>query len=129
MGETTDTEDSGVFASGARVLKTLCELAENRIELFLVELQEERARSFDALLLAVAGGVCALMAMVLVTLTVVVIFWETHRVLVLTGFSIFYAGAAAAAFWAFRSRVHRGAAFSETLEQIKKDRACFDEPS
>ena len=54
----------GLFASLKRLLKTIAAIAENRLELFLVEWQEERLRSFEVLLLA--GLVLILSAMVII---------------------------------------------------------------
>jgi uncharacterized membrane protein YqjE len=125
MAETPHAE-GGLRATIARMLKLLRDGVENRVELFLIEWQEERLRLFSALLLALSAALCALMTLVLATLTVVVIFWHTHRVLALALLTLAYAGAAAAAFAALRSRLRRWQAFSATLDQIKKDRACFD---
>jgi uncharacterized membrane protein YqjE len=112
-----------------RMLKTLHDVVENRVELFLVELREERLRLMELLLLLVIGAVCALMALLMITFGIVVLFWETHRVLVLTLIILTYAGAAAVAFGALRSRLRRWRAFAATLDQIKKDEACFKEKS
>jgi uncharacterized membrane protein YqjE len=128
MDDTPPTE-GGIFPTFTRLFKTVRDVAENRMELFLLELKEERARLFDALLLAAVGIVCALMTLILVTFTVVVAFWETHRLLVLVVASAAYAGAALAAFTTLRARLQRWRAFSATLEQIKKDRACFEKPN
>jgi uncharacterized membrane protein YqjE len=125
MSEPSQSE-GGVLSSVTRLLKTLGNLVENRIELFLVESQEERVRLIEVLLLAVAGGVAALVTLLLITLTVVVIFWDTHRVLVLVLFSLAYAAAAAVAFCKLRTRLQRWRAFTATLEQIKKDRAWLE---
>ena len=125
MSETPQTED-GLLAPVTRLLKTLVNLLENRLELFLVEVQEERVRLVEVLLLAAMGGLAALMTLILITLTVVVIFWENHRVLVLVLFTLAYATTAAVAFWTLRSRLNRWRAFTATLEQIKKDRAWLD---
>ena len=46
-----DESRVGVFASLRRLLKTVVAIAQNRLELLLVEMQEERWRFFDALLL------------------------------------------------------------------------------
>ena len=119
----------GVFSTLTRMLRTLRDAVENRVELFLVEWWEERVRLLDALVLLLAGTVCALMALLVATLAVVVIFWDTHRALVLILIILAYAGAAGAAFALLRSRVRRWRAFAATLEQIKKDRACFKETS
>jgi uncharacterized membrane protein YqjE len=125
MSETPQSED-GLLAPVTRLLKTLVNLLENRLELFLVEVQEERVRLVEALLLAVAGGVAALMTLILITLTVVVIFWDSHRVLVLVLFSLAYATATAVAFRKLRARLNRWQAFTASLHQIKKDRAWLE---
>jgi uncharacterized membrane protein YqjE len=109
------------------MFKTLGEMVGNRAELLLVELQEERVRLLDALLLLMAGGVCGLMALIMATLTVVVIFWDTHRMLVLTLFILLYLCVAGTAFGLLHSRLRRWRAFAATLDQIKKDQSCFKE--
>ena len=125
MAETPHA-DGGLRGGITRLLGALRDAVENRVELLLVEWQEERLRLFAALLLALSGALCALMALLLATLTVVVIFWHTHRVPALVLLTLAYAGGAATAFGALRARLRRWRAFSETLDQIKKDRACFD---
>jgi uncharacterized membrane protein YqjE len=125
MAATPPTEEGGLFSTATRLFKTVCDAVENRLELFLIELKEERLKLFAVLLLAAAGVVCLLMTLVMVTLTVVVIFWDTHRLLVLSLATAAYAGMAVAAFIALRVRLQRWQAFSATLDQIKKDRSCF----
>lgn len=125
--DNTPHDEGGILATLTRLLKTLRDVAENRIELFLVEWREERLRLLDALLLLLVGTVCSLMALFMVTLAIVVMFWDTHRTLVLTLIILAYTGGAAAAFGALRSRMRRWRAFAATLEQIKKDQTCFKE--
>lgn len=105
------------------------DVAENRVELFLIECKEERARLFGAILLAAAGTAFAFMALLLLTFLVVAVFWETHRLLTLVLLAVAYAVAALAVFFMLRSRLQRWCAFSATLEQIKKDRSCFEKPN
>jgi uncharacterized membrane protein YqjE len=125
MTDETSHAEGGLLPAITRLLETLRDVVENRVELIFVEWQEERLRLFDALLLALVGAVCALMALILFTVTIVVVFWETHRVMVLVLLTLAYAGAAAAAFGVLRSRLRRWQAFSATVDQLKKDRACF----
>jgi len=127
--ENSPQSAGGIWAAVTRMVKTLRDAAENRIELFLVEWQEERLRLLDALWLMMVGTICALMALLMITLAIVVIFWDTHRVLVLALLTLAYAGAAAVAFTRLHSRLRRWRAFAATLEQIKKDKACFKEKS
>lgn len=128
MDETPPTE-GGLWSSFARVFQTLRETVENRLELFLTELKEEHIRLFDALLLFSVAVACALMALGMLTLTVVVIFWDTHRLLALALVSVAYAVTATVAFLKLRSRLHRWEPFSTTLGEIKKDAGCFKKPN
>jgi uncharacterized membrane protein YqjE len=65
------------------------------------------------------------MALALLTLTVVVIFWE-HRVLVLGLLTVAYAAGAAWSFWKLRRRLDEWESFPATLEEFKKDQACLE---
>jgi uncharacterized membrane protein YqjE len=125
----TPPTEGGLLATVTRMLQTLRGLAASRLELFLVELKEDRARMFGALLLLAAGVVCALMTLLLITFTIIVVFWDTHRVLVLTVVTIFYAVTSTMAFVSLRSRVQRWQAYPATLEEFKKDYACFKKPN
>ena len=114
-----------MLGSVTRMFQSLFDLAENRVELFLIESKEQRARMFGALLLAATAIVFAFMTLAMVTLIVLVIFWDTHRLLVLTVLTAGYAVPATVAFVRLRSVLHRWQAYSATLEEFKKDRACF----
>lgn len=121
-------DSGGLLATGRRILRLLGSLAHSRLDLLLVELKEERIRVLDALLLVVAGVVCAVMALVLFTFTLVVIFWE-HSVLVLVLLTLIYGVGATAAFLTVWDRLRHWNSFSATLEQFKKDRACLEKPN
>jgi uncharacterized membrane protein YqjE len=121
-------EADGLLATGKRILRSVGDLVQSRLELFLLELKEERIRLLDALLLVAACGVCALMTLALLTFTLVVIFWE-YRVLVLVGLTLAYGAGAVASFWTLRNRLRAWQSFAATLDQIKKDRACLQKPN
>jgi uncharacterized membrane protein YqjE len=123
--DNTPQVEGGLLPTLRRLLKTLRDVAENRVALFLVEWREERLQLLEALLLLMIGTVCALRALLTVTFAIVVIFWDTHRTLALALIILAYAGGAAAAFGRLRSRMRRWQAFAATLDQIKKDQACF----
>src|SRR5262249_57511590 len=88
--ETSSDSNQSLFGSVKRLLHTALAGVENRIELFLVELREERFRVIQAFLLACAAAMLGFMAVLMITVTVVVIFWNSARVPVLIGFSSFY---------------------------------------
>lgn len=106
-------------------MRTVCDLAQTRLELLLVEMQEERIRVVDALLLLAIGMVCAAMALVLLTFAVVLIFWE-HRVLALVLLTLLYGALATGAFCILRKRLADWNSFAASLNELKKDRECLD---
>jgi uncharacterized membrane protein YqjE len=122
-----DEGHPGLLDALKRFTRTAAALAQNRLELFLVEWQEERARLFGMLLLAAAGVVCGLMALIVLTFTLVVVFWDQHAIAVLACLGVAYAAGAALAFLELNSRLGRSDAFSGTLAEFKKDRAWLDE--
>lgn len=118
--------EGGLLATAQRVFRTLRNLLENRVELFLLELKEERLRLFKTLLLYAVGVACTGMALLLFSLTLVVAFWEEHRLLVLVLLTLVHAAGATLAFWLVRRRLQRWQAFSASIEQLRKDRECFE---
>lgn len=100
-------------------------LAANRIELFLVEVREERVRFFDTLLLTAVCVVCAVMALGMMTLLLLVLFWDTHRLLVVTLMTGAYAVTAVVVYVKLHFRLQRWKSFAATINEFKKDSACF----
>jgi len=126
---TTTESGPGLFSSVKRLLNTALAGMENRIELFLVELREERFRVFEVLGLGIAAAVLGFMALLTITVTVVVIFWDTARVPVLVALSVVYSVAATGVFYWLKVRLRDWSSFSATLTELKKDRACLEEES
>jgi uncharacterized membrane protein YqjE len=124
-----DESRVGVFASLRRLLKTVVAIAQNRLELLLVEMQEERWRFFDALLLTGAVLILAAMTLMLVTLTVVVVCLKANRLDLLVALMVLFLAATIVGFWRLRLRLKNWAPFSATLAELKKDKACLDEKS
>src|SRR5882672_5418455 len=125
-----DTESSpGLFSSVKRLLSTALAGVENRFELFLVELREERFRVFDVLLLGCAAAVLGFMALLTVTVTLVVMFWDSARMAVLVILSVCYLLATLGILWRLRIRLRNWSSFSATLDELKKDRSCLEEKS
>jgi uncharacterized membrane protein YqjE len=125
MSEGAETKSS-VWASLKRILDTLLATVQNRVELFAVELQEEKCRLIEALLCAVAVVVCGLMTLTLLTFTIVVLFWENARLPALAALIVLYLVGTALAWRALHSRLKNKNAFSGTIEELKKDRSCLE---
>jgi uncharacterized membrane protein YqjE len=124
--EESGERQEGLFASSKRLAGVLFAVAQNRLELFLVECQEERLRLFEALLLSVAIAALGTMTLGVMTLTVLVIFWEDHRVAALVCVGLLYLLATVAACWRLRHCLRNWPAFAATLAELKKDKAWLE---
>jgi uncharacterized membrane protein YqjE len=126
MAEPSESQP-GLFKSLARLLKTVLAIGQNRLELLLVELQEERWRFFDALLLA--GVVLILMLTTLLTATVTIAFLcvRADRLDLLVALILLYLAGTIISLWRLRIQLKKWVPFSATLGELKKDKACLDE--
>jgi uncharacterized membrane protein YqjE len=97
-------------------------LVRTRVELAVVELQEEGERRKEMLLLAAVGGVFLALAALLFALFVVVACWETHRVAAAGGMTVLYLAIGAYAFVRLRKRAAESPPpFEATLAELRKD--------
>jgi uncharacterized membrane protein YqjE len=117
----------GVVASSRRLWRTILAMAENRIELLLVELEEERRRAVQALLMGVALGALGLMTLLVATFSLVFVVSEEDRAGVLLVLSACYALATAAAYWRLHRLLGNWSAFSASLAEFRKDKAWMQE--
>jgi uncharacterized membrane protein YqjE len=117
----------GVFESLGRLLKTVIVIAHNRLELLLVEVQEERWRFFNALLLAGVVLILALMTLMAATITIVVVCVKADRLDLVVALVLVYLAATIFSLWRLHSRLKNWVPFSATLAEIKKDKTCLDE--
>jgi uncharacterized membrane protein YqjE len=72
---------SGLFQSMTRVFATLVALAQTRLELLTTELQEEVQRVAGVVVWALVALMAAMIGLLLGGLTIVFVYWDTHRVL------------------------------------------------
>ena len=110
-----------------RFARRLLAMGENRFELLMVEVQEERERLLRAILLALGVATFGLLAGVALTGTIVVLLWEVSRtaaLLLLTGLY----GAAAVSFYLRLMRLLRDwQNLPATRDQLRKDRQCLED--
>jgi uncharacterized membrane protein YqjE len=99
---------------------------QDRIELFSVELQEEKFRLIQIFIWISAVVFTGMMAIMFASLTLVYLFWDSARLAVLGGLAVFYTAALVMIVIAFRRYVARlPKPLVATLEEIKEDRACI----
>ena len=119
-------ESPGVFSSVRRLCDLTVAAAYNRVELFSVELQEEKERLVRVLTLGAALVIVVNMAVIMVTLTVVYLAGEAARGPVLIGLTLLYLLAAVVGYFNLRKELRAaGRPFEDTLGEIKKDSECL----
>jgi uncharacterized membrane protein YqjE len=120
--EAGEPRSPGLLDSAARFARTAVGLARTRLEILATEVEEERIRVTQLALLVAAIVFCLQVALVLAVVLVVVLLWDSHRVLTLGLLgALFLIGAvAAAARLRFLLRT-RPRIFASTIAELSKD--------
>ena len=109
-----------------RFARRLLTIVENRLELLMVEVQEERERLLHAILLALGVAAFGLLAGVALTGAIVVLLWAYSPVAVLLTLTGLY-GAAGVCLYRQLTRLLRDwQNLPATLDQLRKDRAGLE---
>jgi uncharacterized membrane protein YqjE len=112
----------GLLDSLRSLAQTFVALLQTRLEIVASEIDEGRTRLARIAVLAALAAFCLGLAVVLLVFFLVVLFWDTNRLLaigVLTG--VFTAGAIAAGLALRLEIVRRPKFLSATLEELRKD--------
>lgn len=124
--ETPPRSPTGFIAALHTLGESLIASVQDRVELFSVELQEERVRLVQTFLWISAAVCTGMLAISFASLAVVVLFWQDARFGVLVGLAAFYAAALLLIVLAFRRHLSRlPKPFAATLEEFGADRACI----
>ncbi|MGC2165611.1 MAG: phage holin family protein [Gallionella sp.] len=120
-------ENPGLIGSIRRLASTLVSIVATRLELLGNELQEERLRLSQMLLYFFVAIICFAMAALLLTIFVVALFWDDHRLAVLAGLSVFFILAGSLSTLALRGlAARRSPLFSCSLAELAKDKVQLD---
>jgi len=114
---------SGLMGSVKRLVSTLTSIVSTRLELLANELQEERLRLTQMLLYSLFALFCFGMGLLLLTVFIVVLFWDDHRLAVLAGLCIlfFVLGMLMAMVLRVKSQ-SKSKLFSASIAELAKDR-------
>lgn len=122
MTENTPGESKGLFESLSMLAATLVAIVQTRLELLSVDLEEERQHLFTIMLLALVAVFLLGIGIVLAAILIMVIFWDTHRLLVLALLTVLFLllGSATGAYALHRVRA-KPRLFSSSLSELQKD--------
>jgi len=113
------TTGSSTRHLGAAVLG----LFHGHVELFGIELQEQKARTLSLLLFAWLALVFALLLLTALSALLLVLLWDSYRLAGIIGLCVFYGLAAVFCAIRLKAAVHdESSPFAGTLEELAKDR-------
>jgi uncharacterized membrane protein YqjE len=119
----------GLLHSIKHLAHTLLGAAQTRLEILATEIEEERLRLEQLLLVALGAAFSLAMALVLCVLFVLIYFWDTHRLLTVGLLALAFMALAAALGWILHTRVKtRPKPFAITRGELAKDSAMLREP-
>lgn len=114
---------TGLLSALQRLLATFTEILHTRIELLSTEMEEEGQRVRQLFIYGLVSLFFLGLGLLLATAFIVVAFWETHRLYVLAGFTVFYLSIGTLAALVVRHKLRtRPRLFSATLSELGKDR-------
>ena len=117
----------GIIESFRKICDTGLALFQNRLELFGVEVEEQKVRLVRVLCLAGLALILTNTAILVVTATIVVLAGEKAREAVLVVLSLLYLGGAVVAFLVLRREFKSSPPpFSGSISAFKKDREWLD---
>ena len=120
-------DNCGPFGASAKhFARRLLTIGENRLELLMLEVQEERERLLHAILLALGVAVFGFLAGVALTVAIVIVLWHLSPVAVLLGLTGLYAASAVCLYLRFTALQRDWQTLPATLDQLRKDRACLE---
>lgn len=98
-------------------------LLHGHVELFGIELQEQKANTLRLLLFAGLALVFALLLLVGLSLLVLIVFWDTNRLAAALGLCLFYVIGSLFCGWRLYQSINdESSLFSATLEELANDR-------
>lgn len=114
---------SGLMGSARRLSASLVSIVATRLELLANEVQEERLRLAQMFVFLLFALFSFGMALLLFTVFIVVLFWDTHRLAVLGGLGLVFFAIGLLASMLLRSKVRQGTQlFSASLAELRKDK-------
>lgn len=124
--DTDNRRPSGLLGPLRALGDGLLAAVQGRMELFSLELREEKFRLIRTVVWVTAAVFLGMLAIIFASLTVVYLFWDSARLAVLGGLAVFHTAALAAVLLALRRFLARQPKpFAATLQEFAKDRACI----
>ncbi|MBU4500296.1 MAG: phage holin family protein [Gammaproteobacteria bacterium] len=123
MAEESHAASGGLFESLKNLSVSLVGIVQTRLELLSVDIAEERVHQTALIVLALLALFCFGVGVVLLSILIVVAFWESHRLAALGGLAgIFLATGAGVVWFALHKIRTKPKLFQASLAELAKDR-------
>lgn len=120
-------ESTGLMGSVKRLLSTLTSIVSTRLELLVNELQVERLRLTQMLVFTLFAMFCFSMGLLLLTIFIVVLFWDDYRLAVLGVLCAVFFLLGSVMVLLLRGKAQAGSKlFSASLAELSRDRKYLD---
>jgi uncharacterized membrane protein YqjE len=117
----------GLRSALARLAAAGVGLVSTRVELFSVELTEERERVARRIALIAVGGVLVAFAALFAGLFAIALFWDTHRLVAIALVAAAHLAVGAFLLWKAKTLGRNAPGpFSASLEELRRDRAVLE---
>jgi uncharacterized membrane protein YqjE len=118
----------GLFESLKRMMATLLELAHVRLELISVEIEDQIAYAAGVILWGIAAIFFGSLTVLLLAFTIVIAFWDDHRLLAAALVTAAFAAFAVTAIVVVRARLRSRPRFlAATSEEFKRDAQALED--
>ena len=123
--EHTTANVGEIVAASKQFARRLFAIGENRLELLIVEVQEERDRLLHAILLSLGVAAFGFLALLALNIALVILLWNHSPVLVLLVLTGLYTGIAVMLYRRLTRLLREWQMLSATLDQLRKDHECL----
>jgi len=106
-GEATQGPATNLLRSLSQLGGTLLAAAQTRVELLTTEISEDLERGLQILLWAFVTVLAGIFGVLLAGFTVIILFWDTHRIAAALGVTALFLLLALVAGLAFRKQLHQ----------------------
>lgn len=116
----------GLFESLRGLIATAIGLVQTRLELLATEIEEERLRLLSILIYGAAAFLLFAAGLVMLAVFVVVMFWDSYRLLVTGGLASLFLAAGIGAWLLVLRRIREGSRlFSGSIAELAQDRQAL----
>lgn len=114
---------TGILQSLRNLAATLVALLQNRLELLVTDLEEERVRLLQLLFWAAGALFFFALGVLMVTMLIVLLLWDSHRIVGVAVLAAVFLAIGVGLAIGVRNRMHvRPRLFSSSLDELAKDK-------